>query len=468
MSLRAIFPIFVGCVVALGSNLLAQDTEIKYPVDTKTLKLKITCDGKAVEGVEVRLYACRCEENRGAHYSWPRNNTDAKTSLTSDADGVVTIEYPVKFGEPSNWLTISQISMAFTHSQYVPAEMHIDPREGDTEKELKLGCELSFSATDPDRQPVEVHAVIAGPGRSAKWVRDDDQTIRSRAIPDGSWQTILVSPRENGRHLFSGVLPVRLADQQDVKLRNLRLKPGLRITGHLSENVPRPVKNGRIEAYCLPKPAGRTWGDEDPSVSWTETVNVQADGSFDFLSLPRSGVIQFLCVCDGWVSVDDGFEKPAGTFKQGLLTTVADLDTKDDYCDNLVLQMEPTGKLQVTVTGPDGKPLEGARISTNPNQYSHLAGSTVLGHFSRSIKSFVKDLPDLNDDSSLFSGMTDKNGKVTLKGIPLIKNYQVGAYHDDYLMPEVERGRRKRVGYTCKAGEATEVTIEMIDRPASE
>lgn len=451
----------------------AQEKEIKFPVETEDFVVTVTDGEKPIEGVELTLYACRCTEDPGSHFGWPSYNTDVPTVYTSDKDGKVKLKYPVKFGAPPNWKTISEISMRFSHSDFVSDQLHVNPNESEAEKELKSGCQLTFSAVDINREPVDIAVMMAGPGRMASWNRDD-KVVSSRAIPDGSWQTILVSPRDDGRHLFSGVLRVRLADNQDVNIRNLRIKPGLQINGKLSENVTRPVKNGRVMAYCIPKPAGNSWGKEDPSLTWTSTVDINEDGSFEFPSLPTTGQIQFFAVSDGWVVVDNGPEK-RGSFKQGKLVEIDDLDVEDDLCDDFTLEMEETGTLVVTVTKPDGTPLQGAKVSTNPNQFMLLGGSTILGSFRDSILTArqqieTKSQPKFPRRTPLqnFSVETDEKGVATLTGIPLNRNYEVSAYHDDYALPLGERGRGKRTPYICESTDPTIAKIEMIERKSDD
>ena len=456
-------------VVCCSQTLLADQKPPKYPVETKSFELTITDGEKPVKGAKVKLYACRCIEDPGSHYGWPSANTDCETEFVSDENGKVSLLYPVKFGEPSNWKTIFEVSLIIAHTNYVHDELHIDPRVGKSDKVIKAGCELTFSALDSNRAPVDIGAVMAGPGRAVNWLRDDKKVIRSQAIPDGRWQTLLVSPREDGRHLFSGVLSVRLADQQNVKIRNLRLKPGLHISGSVSENVSLPVKDGIVLAHCLPKPAGRKWGNDDPTVTWSATTKIRPDGTFDFRSLPATGRIQFIALAEGWLtSNSDGRHN----FHRGQIFQVDDLNIADGYCDDFVLEMKPTGSLVVTVHDADGKPLPGARVGTNPNQAMELGGSNILGTFSDTID-YVKASIDgtdaepykrISSKAAVYLGKTNEKGQFTIKGIPLGVNYQVGAYHDDFVMPFERPGRPKKSPFKCESTEPEEVTIKLKRR----
>ncbi len=62
---------------------------------------------------------------------------------------------------------------------------------------------------------------------------------------------------------------------------------GKEIKGSLSENVKRPVKEGKVFAHCIPKPMGNTWDDKEPSISWGDVAEVQPDGTFTFLPFQR-------------------------------------------------------------------------------------------------------------------------------------------------------------------------------------
>ncbi len=42
--------------------------------------------------------------------------------------------------------------------------------------------------------------------------------------------------------------------------------------------------------------------DKVPSLLWWDRVPLETDGSFVFSSLPRSGKVHLIAVCDGWVS----------------------------------------------------------------------------------------------------------------------------------------------------------------------
>lgn len=457
---------FSLAIAAIVSPSTADDEDkIFEPTETAPFVIQVTDEnGKPIEGVTLRPYACRCVEDRGSHYGWPTYNVGKPVPVETDKEGRATIDYPLRFGRDPDWKTTCEISASATHAEFISDVLNIDPRPGNGTMTMRQGCQLRISVADTEGERTPFGIVMAGPGGMAKWKTDPSGMRLSRAIPDGSWQTLLVSPREDGRHLFSGVLPIRLRDNQDVNIRNLRLKPGIRIAGRLDDSVPRPVKNGKILAHCLPRPAGFCYADEDPSVSWEDAASINEDGTFEFPSLPRSGMIQLITVCDTHIGKDvDPPDPNQNAFTQGMYLQV---DERDDL-ENLTIPMEATGTVRVKVLDPDGNPLVGAKVGTWPNQSMHLAGSNVLGEYSQSIELIRQQIQSDSTPSwerrnyDRYSRTTDENGEATLISMPIGTGDQIAVHHDDYLMPQSGFGDRREVNVNLEDSTPVEVTVKM-------
>jgi hypothetical protein len=145
----------------------------------------------------------------------------------------------------------------------------------------------------------------------------------------------------------------------------LELKRGSSVRGRLDQTVPRPIRDGRVIANVWPK-------DLAPSSSppqWHAWTNIQPDGSFELDSLP-DGDLELVACCDGFVSTN-GSGKSNMHYPQKFSLEGTDL--------KVVLGMEPTACLQVTVQDDEGKPIRGACVSTWPNiQYGGWS-ATVIG-----------------------------------------------------------------------------------------
>ncbi len=432
-------------------------------------------DQKPIVGAEAYIYAMRCKEDPGSHYGWPSNNMGKSKKITTDQEGKAVLLYPIRFGSEPDWLTTNEISIAITHAEYVKNELHIDPTVGESVKELKAGCELTVSARDASMQSTkEFGILLAGPGQSAKWIMDDQGVKRSRSIPDGQWQMMLVQPDPKGETLFSGIVPVRLKERQAVRLRDVPMRKGIRIVGALDEEVPRPVTEGTVLAWCSPKPAENSWEDRDPTLMWAETTVIQEDGSFVFPSLPRTGEIQLIAICRGWVIEDDGGQPT--TQIRGIRINLDEMEVTQEGVDDLVLPMIPTGDLEVTVLTPEGEPLKDAIVSTWPNQLIHRGGSQILGATYQSVDVIRAQLDptfeakrNVESVERRYSATTNDEGKVVLKDIPLHHTNSVDVSHDRYQLPKAkDQDIRRWVPFTCTKPGVTKLSLIVEPTPKKE
>ena len=366
-------------------------------------------------------------------------------------------------------MTVNKIDFTCTHPDFVTGRVEFDPATGNAEHVLVKGCRTTFSCVDENGKSISKFGlVIASDGSSAAW-RLTDGELRSGGVPDGNWQTMLVAPREDGLHLFSGVLPARYAKGKDFTIRNAKLRPGMRLSGQLSANVPRPVANGKVIAWCLPKPSGEVHGRENPSLGWWDETTIADDGTFDFPSLPRGGTVQLIAICNGWLI--SGNEN---IFTIGKLIETSEEELADNHVADVELPMLETGSVEVEVLGPDGKPLVGATVSTCPNQKLHLNGSTMVGACYRTIAQVESQISgrelkwSMRDQADArYDGKTDAQGKYTLTDIPLKRNESLYITADNLRMKmEKERGNNNLnvfdgIEFQCDSKECLKLTVHM-------
>ncbi|MGB7343313.1 MAG: hypothetical protein WBD20_03815 [Pirellulaceae bacterium] len=422
-------------------------------------------DGKPVEGAAVMVYAMRMEEG-GGHGYWNSEKLGPPTSVISDKDGRAIVRYPAKVGSTPQTMTTSLVTFSVSHYEYVQKVVHFDLGPDKAEVTLKQGCEIKLSAVDADNQPItKFGVVIAGPYDPAHWV-DDKETggRRTGAASDGTWQTMLVKPQDDGVTLFSSVMPLRVRPSQAVRIRNLKMKPGTRVEGKLSDNVPRPVQNGFAITCTAPKPAGDSYSDQDPSVTWTEWTAINEDGTFVLKSIPHSGKVQIIAVCDDWVSVTEPKHR---AFVKGQLFDV------DEDVIHPTVEMEETGTLEVAVTDQNGNPFSGGKVSSWPNQQYYLSGSTILGRRYNSLMSIENQIRPIGKKNDIdwrqrfetgFSDQPIKNGKVTLTGLPVGMSESIILMHDDYVF-ETEDGQgdpnRASIRFTLDSVEPKKIEVKV-------
>jgi hypothetical protein len=391
---------------------------------------------KPVEGARVYAYAMRGAEG-GGHGYWNDALIGPPKTVVSDANGKAVIQYPVHIGSATEPMTTSEVSFQVQHSDFVQQVVHFRIGPASAEVTMKPGCEVQLSAVDPDGNPVPDFAVMmAGPLAPSFWADDGKGGRRTRAASDGSWQTMIVKPQDDGTALFSGVLPLRVRPDQDVKIRNVKLLPGTKIVGTLSDSVPRPVKNGYIIAVSAPKPAENSYADKDPSITWHDWSEIKEDGTFTLASIPRGGDLQVIGICDGWLSATT-IPEANNHFIMGQLFQL----DKDEPQIELTLEMERTGSLELTVLQPDGSPLNAGEIASWPNQLYLKGGSTLLGQRYRSIQFVELQLtppeqrarPRRESMQLPYQGKV-VNGKVILSGLPIGRTESLALLHPHLIL----------------------------------
>lgn len=451
----------------------AADDSIAFPVEMGDFTVVVRdSSGNPLANVEVELNGLRCKEEPGSWFSWPASNAGAMPSMATDPTGTVTFKYPKQFGSPGRYQTTTVLTFNFRHPEYIAARAESAIEASPLQQELKAGCRVTYSAVDEQQQPLErFGAFIAGPGYDATWIREDGK-IRSRAIPDGAWQTLLVAPRDDGLTLFSDLLPARYASGKEVTIRNVKLTPGLKVSGTLSPNVPRPVQAGVVVAWSQPKPTAEQLKAQE-AVGWSDSAEIRADGSFEFPSLPRGGRLQLLAVCRGWVITDQ--PRPEGRpilgpfIKTGMTLDVDRLHTNDTEIEGVELPMEPAGAVRVIAKHQDGSPAAGLNVYTSPNQLLEDEGTLLLGTCYPSIDQIKSRIdgtrledPWQHPQPSRYRPATDAKGIATLHDLPTPHAWDIFVGNRQFRMVKSEDGER---GRKVSVDDSQLQTIEVVVEP---
>lgn len=417
--------------------------------------------GDPIPHAEVMPYAMRMREG-GGHGYWNRKVYGPPKSALSNENGEAVIQYPGHVRVEPNIMTTSLVTFSVTHTDFVKKTVHFQLGPEKAEVTLEAGCEVELSAVDTDRQPIEGFGVlIAGPYSPELWAEGKEGTRRSRAIKDGTWQTMLVKLRKDEPALFSSVVPLRVRPAQRVRLRNLQMQPGTKVHGILSDNVPRPVK-GYVVATSVPLPAEDSWKEKDPSLTWHDWVEVGADGSFELESLPRSGELQLIAICEGWLSSTVSDDPVARSLVAGQV-----FDIEGDE-QSVVVKMEPTGTLEVSLVAEDGQPFTEGRISSWPNQHYLKGGNTLLGNRFRSALQIQNQLlpPDArisypDDELQLpYIREVGPDGTATLKGLPVGHQESLILSHKSFVLKG--GGDRGDIRYTVDSADPVRRKLVVI------
>ncbi|QDT09475.1 hypothetical protein [Planctomycetes bacterium K23_9] len=446
---------------------------ITHPVPTGDFLLTVTDEtGKPLQGVRVIGTGLRVKEDPGSHYGWPTSNVGKRPEVFTDAMGKATFKVPEKFGRHPDWVHTTVVTYSLSHAEFISRRVETPCAAVPCTEQMVPGCELIVSAVDPQRQIIPNLSVLIA-GNQPKFIAGEGPgVLRSRSIPRGRRQTMLVrADREQQRHLFSRVLSLNFAESKKVSLRGLALKNGLEIFGTLSDDVKRPVTNGVVISWSIPKPDGNVHAKENASIGWKDFAEIRPDGSYHFPSLPPTGKLQFIAICDGWIIDSKG---PGGFFTRGI---THDLDEKEfdddgsghDVWDDLEIPMTPTASIQVSVKTPDGKPLPGAKLATWPNQLFEMSGSQWLGAIYPTADFLDRDWTPkphrLCKSPQRYESTSDKDGVAILSDVPLGK-MSISVSHDDYQVPKEKELRDRNVSVTLTepGKKRIEVVMELIPR----
>jgi hypothetical protein len=465
---RYVFPLKIITLLlslSLASEFLgaqvADPDKLTIPVPTEDFAVTVTDEsGDPIEGVRVTPNGLRVEEFPGTHYSWPARNVGKPRSVRTDAQGKASFKFPPKFGKHPDWVHTNVITYSVEHPEFISRRVESSVDAKSAIEEMVPGCELIASAIDPNREVIENLSVMIA-GNSPRFVSGDlPGEIRSRSIPRGRRQTMLVSAdQENGNHLFSSVRSFPFTESKKVTLRGLTLRPGMEILGKLSDEVDRPVNDGFVIAWSIPKPDGPVNHKERASIGWRDVADIQSDGTFHFPSLPKGGKLQVIAICDGWLI--DGRRR--GSIIRGITYDLNDVAIVDDLWDGLEIPMKRAASVAVKLLKPDGSPLVGATVYTCPNQAFDLSGSQILGDVYCSADLLNKDSSRLSRAdvrrNHRYTATTDDRGICHLNDMPL-GNQSVVVLHDEYQVPGPASVERE-FNFVVDAPGEMEVTIDV-------
>jgi len=233
----------------------------------------------------------------------------------------------------------------------------------------------------------------------------------------------------------------------------------LAVRGQLDETAPRPVKNGRVVAHV--SPAGIKFQDDPPQ--WHAWATVNGDGSFSVGPLP-SGDLEILAMCDGFVSTNGPGQFHMRYPQKHLLGT-------NDIA--ITIGMEPTARLEVTVTDDNGQPLKDASVMTWPNaRYGEWSAVILMGDCYNTAEllqskpgkefSWGKPVPD-------FQGVSDSAGVAVLPNLPADVN-ELAVEHPRFALPAVgtaASGKRREASVTLIAGQTNRMSVQLEPRERS-
>ena len=365
------------------------------------LRQKVTVlneEGKPVVGAKVIPSGIGMESGSSMGWLsvWPKE-------FTTDAQGVAEILVPEnkRWFLPASFGHIRSVSMAIEHPEYAHASkssVHEFNREPIT---LRRGVVVVARAINAATgQPINADLFAISSGYPApEWTLKDGEL---RSVPmdtmdseTGKYFRVIHAPAEpqNAAVLLSDVIDATAIGVTDHIARiDVPLYPGVRISGQLSVDVPRPLKKGGHVLASIK--AGDTDLNKYPSqhVYWGDVAMIDENGKFEFSDLPRDSHVELIAVCDGWLSkakTEDlaDYDQIHQTEFQKLNEHAAAASTpvfieREDVA--VTLNMIQLGQCEILVEDENGKPLDLAEVNFSPNHHTR-GGGTSLGAGGRSL-----------------------------------------------------------------------------------
>ena len=432
------------------------------------LPLRVTdTDGKPVADARVVPWALGGAHGHGLWQDDDKRAGVGPKEVITGKDGTATILYP-RYNNLQERVRTSIVSLFVDHPKFAFVDgLHIDvPLESKGPYEIKMTPGVPVDVRpliDGKPAPLDDVYLLWSDGRSWRkgpWPRKTaDGTLQIPAMRPGK-NRVLAVKLDGGRAThFSNIVEFELTAGEP-KTIDAALRPSPRIQGVLSDNVPRPVRRGRIRAYTLP-PAGT---DDEPTV-WETWTAIEPDGTFTIDGWPAGERMQLVALCDGYIAkpgpVPDVVENPPAP--------EADSFGRPQIFDPgkngpVTVEMTPLVRCVVTAVDEKDKPLEGVPVVSWPNVGWWNIGSQIYCHPLVRGERLLREREyfDANDEAfpTPFQGTTDAQGKVTLE-LPAGKE-DLAVESDAYEVPMLFGNRYVRVELV--PGRTTEATLRLQPR----
>ncbi len=421
-------------------------------------------DGKPVAGAKIIPWALRSSQGHGW---WNDNDKGAGVGpkeVVTREDGTATVLYPC-YREVQEQVRTLAVSLYVDHPEFAFVDdLHIDvPLDSKGPYEVKLQSGV----------PVEIRPLIDGKAISLDSVflfwsdgrswrkgpaseKSADGSLRIPAMPPGKNSVLAVKLDGQRATHFSRIVDFELKAGEPKKI-DVPLRPSSRIQGVLSDNVPRPIRHGRITTYTLP-PAGAA-ANRAEWFSWTP---IQPDGTFTIDGWPAGERMQLIALCDGYIAASgrapDVVERPRDP-KQDSFNRPQVFDSTED--GRITVAMSPLVRCLVTAVDEDEKPIAGVTVGSCPNVGWWNWGSQIYCHPLVRCERLLheREYSKAMDEAgpAPFQATTDARGKATLE-LPA-GSEDLAVWSEVFELP-VFLGRRD-VRVILIPGRTTEVTLRL-------
>jgi hypothetical protein len=310
--------------------------------------------------------------------------------------------------------------------------------------------------------------------RQEDWQKMNDGVLAFNKLSPGGHLLQLMGRLPSGEIVYSDTTAFTAEKGKPCHLA-LEMNPGIRLEGRLDNNVPRPVKNGRVMISVRPKEypaleviedyyaADQKYGGYTARQFWHSYRPINEDGTFVFESVPP-GTADIVVLGDGFASKTIGHlqNRVNGALVKGPVTAIPQAFPLVSPITKIEVTTEHTATLEFTATTKSGRPLEGVRLGMYPSAF-RMWGE--FGWMKKSSEEPYREIPHLSDPA--FSGKTDKNGKLVLNNIPA-EAHGIDIDHPQFQVPlqDVKGWRDRHVRATFSPGMTKELNLALEPKGA--
>jgi hypothetical protein len=376
----SVVAITVAVVTTLDPVAAALDSRQKM----LTLPVRVVdAAGKPVVKAKVTPWALRSSQGHGL---WQKKDERAGTGpkeVVTDNDGLAAVLYP-RYRDIKEQVRTIAVSLYVDHPEFAFAEdLHIDvPLEKKSPYEVKLEAGVALEVRPRiDGKPADLANVYAlwSDGRSWKTEtslqRTADGILRIPAMRPGKNSVLLVKlDGERATH-FSKITDVELKADEPKRI-DVPMPSSLGIEGVLSDNVPRPVRLGRIKLETL-----RPNSTDRDRITWFTWVPIQPDGTFVIDGWPADEKLQLIAICEGYVATSgkapDEVKQPPDPTKDSFNRPQVFAAKSNEA---IKVAMVPLVRCKITAVDEDNKAIAGVKVSSWPNVGCGTTGRKSTAH----------------------------------------------------------------------------------------
>ena len=405
-------------------------------------------DGQPVEGAVLKPWALRSSLGHGGWRPQSTGGTEPQ-EVTTDANGHAMVVYP-KFHSVDEQIAVTAVTVSIDHPNH-PHVSHEDVTVPSTSDDphvasLPLGAAIEVTVTQ-DGKPINdknIRAMLSG-GRSSYGgtgaTTGVDGTLRIPPLKQGAAQLMLVRVDGTKATHFSEVQKIDVVASKEPIRLDIEIQPAQPIRGKLSDDVPRPVQNGRVKVQTIGD--GKSWD----GVEWFDWAPVADDGTFVIGSWPPNEPVQLIALCDGFIAAKGNAPKmvPPERARGGYLRAQVFLEP---LVTEAVVEMAPMVRCRFECKNAFGKTLADVEVGSNPNIGWWNGGSQIYCHplvdpIDFLVHGKYESSADAKQFSQPFLGRTDASGLIEID-LPA-GHASVDVRNDRYQLPAREGRRRRRI-----------------------